>query len=116
MRIVHTTLRYPPATGGVETYVRDIVEGTRNIDAGRDVRVLTSKLRTHGPPSVLDGEFLLDDPMYVQRLHHASTPFISYPRLQALSYYLGHHQPDVVHGHGFWYQPADTAARYARKN
>lgn len=116
MRIIHTCLRYPPATGGVETYVRDIVEGTRDISVGRDIRVLTSKLRTHGPISLLNPELLLDDPMYVQRLHHASTPFISYPRLQALSYYLGHHAPDVVHGHGFWYQPADVAARYANKN
>jgi glycosyltransferase involved in cell wall biosynthesis len=115
MRIVHATLRYPPATGGVETYVRDIVEGTRNIDEGRDVRVLTSKLRTHGPLSLLDPELLLDDPLYVQRLHHVGTPFISYPRLQALAYYLEHHQPDIVHGHGFWYQPADVAARYAKK-
>jgi glycosyltransferase involved in cell wall biosynthesis len=115
MRIVHTTLRYPPATGGVETHVRDIVEGTRNIEEGRDVRVLTSKLRTHGPISLLDPELLLDDPMYIQRLHHAGTPLVSYPRLQALAYYLGHHQPDIVHGHGFWYQPADAAARYAKK-
>ncbi|MEX1112621.1 MAG: glycosyltransferase family 4 protein [Candidatus Andersenbacteria bacterium] len=113
MRIVHTTLRYPPASGGAETYVRDIVERTRDIEAGRDVRVLTSKMRTHGPISELDPGLLLDDPPYVQRLHHASTPGISYPRLQALRYYLGHHKPDIIHGYGFWYQPADTAARYA---
>ena len=116
MRIIHTCLRYPPATGGVETYVQDIVERTRNIDKGRDVRVLTSKMRTHGPISELDPNDLLDDPMYVQRLHHASTPLISYPRLQALPYYLGHHAPSIVHAYSFWYQPADVAARYARKH
>lgn len=116
MRIVHTSLRYPPATGGAENYVRDIVEHTRSVEGGRDVRVLTSKMRTHGPISELKPELLLDDPPYVQRLHHIKTPLVSYPRLQALSHYLGHHKPDVIHGHGFWYQPADTAARYARKH
>lgn len=116
MRIVHTCLRYPPASGGTETYVREIVERTRNIENKRDVRVLTSSLRTHGPVSELDPEHLLDDPIYVQRLHHAKTPLISYPRLQALSYYLGHHKPDIVHGYSFWYQPADVAARYAKRH
>lgn len=116
MRIVHTCLRYPPAIGGVETYVREVVERTRNIDAGRDVRVITSSMRTHGPISMLDPDSLLDDPPYVQRVHTNITPFISYPRLDALDYYLGHHQPDIVQAYGFWYQPADVAARYARKN
>lgn len=116
MRIVHTCLRYPPATGGVETYVEAIVKRTRNIDTGRDVRVLTSSMRTHGPISLLAPDLLLDDPIYVQRLHHAGTPFISYPRLQALSYYLAHHEPDIIHGYSFWYQPADVAARYARRH
>ena len=116
MRIVHTCLRYPPATGGVETYVNEIVKRTININEKRDVRVLTSKMRTHGPVSELNPELLLDDPIYVQRLHHANTPFISYPHLQALKYYIGHHQPDIIHGYSFWYQPADVAARFARQN
>lgn len=115
MRIIHTCLRYPPATGGVETYVKKIVERTRNIPK-RDVRVLTSKMRTHGPISELDPNLLLDDPMYVQRLHHARTPIFSYPRLQALSYYIGHHKPDILESYSFWYQPADVTARYARRH
>lgn len=118
MTIVHTCLRYPPASGGAETYVKEIVERTKNTPDGfiRDVRVLTSKMRTHGPITELDPELLLDDPVYVQRLHHIATPFISYPRLQALKYYLGHHRPDIIHGYGFWYQPADVSARYAAKH
>ncbi|PIT98548.1 MAG: hypothetical protein COT71_00015 [Candidatus Andersenbacteria bacterium CG10_big_fil_rev_8_21_14_0_10_54_11] len=115
LRIVHTSLRYPPAPGGTEDYVQQLVKGTRDVAAKRDVRVLTSALRTHHPLSPLNPKVLVDDPIYVQRLHHAGTPFISYPRLQALQYYLGHHQPDIVHGYSFWYQPADGAARYARR-
>ena len=113
MRIIHTCLRYPPASGGAENYISGIVEHTRHLP-GADVRVLTSKMRTHGPISELDPDRLTDDPPYIQRLHHAATPFISYPRLQALSYYLDHHRPDIIHAYGFWYQPADIAARYAR--
>ncbi len=116
MRIVHTCLRYPPATGGAETYIEQLVERTRNLDANRDVRVLTSGMRTHGPISYLKPEDLRDDPVYVQRLSVSKTPVFSYPRLEALSYYLGHHQPDIVQAYGFWYQPADTAARYAKKH
>ena len=127
MGIVHPPLGYPPASGGVETYVQELVTRTRYETGAAgvlqtsnpnrfDVRVLTSRLRTHGPMSELAPEQLLDDPMHVQRLHHAATPLVSYPRLQALKYYLGHHQPDIIHGHGFWYQPADVSARYARRH
>jgi glycosyltransferase involved in cell wall biosynthesis len=115
MRLVHTCLRYPPATGGVETYVQGLVEHTRQFPA-RDVRVLTSKLRTHGPISELEPSLLLQDQPFVQRLHHARTPLLSYPRLQALNYYLKHHQPHLLHSYSFWYQPADITARYAQRH
>lgn len=116
MRIIHTALRYPPATGGAETYIKEIVERTRNIDESRDVRVLTSKMRTHGPITLLNPELLMDDAAYVQRLHTSNTPGLSYPRLQALPYYLDHHKPEILESYGFWYQPADAAARYAKKH
>lgn len=116
MRIIHTALRYPPASGGAEKYIQEIVQRTRNIDEGRDVRVLTSKMRTHGPIELLDPELLMDDPAYIQRLHVSKTPKVSYPRLQALPYYIGHHKPDILEGYGFWYQPADVSARYAKKH
>lgn len=115
MRIVHTCLRYPPASGGGERYVHELVERTRHVPQ-RDVRVLTSKLRTHYPIAELNPELLLDDAPYVQRLDHAATPLVAYPRLQALNYYLGHHQPNIIHGYSFWYQPADVAARYAQRH
>ncbi|MGH9857286.1 MAG: glycosyltransferase, partial [Acidobacteriota bacterium] len=105
----------------METHVQELVTRTRHIPEDpasasvRDVRVLTSAMRTHGPITKLAPELLLDDPLYVQRLHYAATPLISYPRLQALSYYIGHHNPDILHAYSFWYQPADVAARYAQK-
>src|SRR3989344_5317829 len=116
MRIIHTALRYPPSLGGAEKYIEQIVTGTRNIEHGFDVRILSSAMRTHGPISYLDPELLTQDPIYLQRLFVAKTPFISYPRLQALPYYIGHHKPDILHSYGYWYQPADTTARYAKKH
>lgn len=115
MRIVHTCLRYPPALGGAERYIAGLVEHTRDVASGRDVRVLTSALKTHHPPTALDPALLVDDPPYVQRLAYARTPALAYPRLQALPYYLGHHDPDIVEAYAFWYQPADVAARFARR-
>jgi glycosyltransferase involved in cell wall biosynthesis len=116
MRIVHTCLRYPPALGGAENYIKDIVTQTRDIKKGRDVRVLSSQLKTHSPISTLDNKSLSQDPIYLQRLHHLKFPFISYPWLQSLPYYLKHHQPDILHSYGFWYQPADITARFAVKH
>ncbi|HSX24348.1 MAG TPA: glycosyltransferase family 4 protein [Candidatus Andersenbacteria bacterium] len=116
MRIVHTALRYPPASGGAEKYIEQLVTGTRNVQKGFDVRVLSSAMRTHGPISYLEPKLLIHDPIYLQRLFVSKTPYISYPRLQALSYYIGHHQPDILHSYGYWYQPADVTARYAKKH
>lgn len=116
MRIIHTALRYPPASGGAEKYIEQIASRTRNVEVGMDVRVLTSAMRTHGPISYLEPEFLMNDPVYVQRLFVSKTPFVSYPRLQALPYYIGHHKPDILHSYGYWYQPADVTARYAKKH
>jgi len=115
VRIVHTCLRYPPASGGVETYVQQLVERVRR-EQDHDVRVLTSKLRTHVPASLLSANQLNTDPPYVQRLLHAATPGLAYPRLQSLSHYLSHHAPDILHGYSFWYQPADVAARYSQRS
>ena len=116
MRILHTALRYPPASGGAEKYIEQLVMRTRSVENEMDVRVLTSSMRTHGPISYLDPEVLRDDKPYVQRLFVSKTPFLSYPRLQALKYYIGHHKPDRVHSYGYWYQPADVTARYAKKH
>lgn len=116
MRILHTALRYPPATGGAEVYIQNIASRTRNVEQGRDVRVLSSAMRTHGPVTILEPSSLRSDPIYLQRLFASQTPLVSYPRLQALSYYIGHHNPDILESYGFWYQPADVSARYAKKH
>ncbi len=111
MKIVHTLLRYPPATGGVEEYTRELVERLRGY--GEDVTVETTTLKTHHPPSVLPP--VTTDPPYVHR--HAAQTFdaIGYPIPQGLREELSSLPMDILHAHAFWYAPADIAARVAKK-
>ncbi len=110
MKIVHTLLRYPPSTGGVEDYTQAIVE--RLIRNGEDVRVETTNLKTHHPPTILDP--LPEDPPYVHR-HEAKTfDSVGYPIPVNLKDELDTMDFDIIHGHAFWYAPADIAARVAK--
>lgn len=111
MKIVHTLLRYPPATGGVEQYTHDLVEKLRA--RGEDVRVETTFLKTHHPPTLLPAP--VDDPPHVHR--HAAHSFdaIGYPIPEGLKEELGTLPMDILHAHGFWYAPADISARIAHK-
>lgn len=111
MKIVHTLLRYPPSSGGVEEYTHELVERLRSL--GEEVRVETTNLRTHHPPSLLDP--LPADPPYVHR-HEAQTfDAVSYPIPKGLKEELEELPMDILHAHGFWYAPADIAARVAQK-
>lgn len=111
MKIVHTSLRYPPATGGVEDYTKELVERLRV--NGDDVCVETTNLKTHHPPTVLDP--LPIDPDYVHRHNARTFSAISYPIPVNLKEELQTMEMDILHAHAFWYAPADIAARAARR-
>jgi glycosyltransferase involved in cell wall biosynthesis len=111
MKIVHTLLRYPPATGGVEEYTRELVERLRADE--EDVRVETTSLKTHHPPTTLADP--LHDPPYVHR-HEAHTfDAVGYPIPYGLKEELLGLPMDILHAHAFWYAPADIAARVAKR-
>jgi|GEM_PF-1223686 glycosyltransferase involved in cell wall biosynthesis len=110
MKIVHTLLRYPPATGGVEDYAKELVERLRT--KGDDVLVETTNLKIHHPPTVFDP--LPVDPPYVHR-HDAHTfDSVGYPIPVNLKEELQQMEMDILHAHAFWYAPADIAARVAK--
>lgn len=111
MRIAHVTLRYPPASGGVEDYVQNLVERVRVL--GDDVTVETTNLRTHHPATPLDPPPA--DPPYVHRHPVRTFGPIAYPIPRSLYYSLRTTHYSLVHAHGFWYAPADIAARAARR-
>ncbi|TSC71907.1 MAG: group 1 glycosyl transferase [Parcubacteria group bacterium Gr01-1014_38] len=111
MRITHVTLRYPPASGGVEEYVYNLVERLRALND--DVTVETTALRTHHPATLLASP--LADPPYVHR--HAVRTFrrFAYPLPRSLRSSLLTAHTKIIHAHGFWYAPADIAARIAQR-
>lgn len=111
MRITHVTLRYPPASGGVEDYAKNLVERLRA--SGDDVTVETTNLRTHHPARFLDGP--LNDPLYVRRHPVRTLGPIAYPIPRVLYSQLSTLHSQLIHAHGFWYAPADIAARAARR-
>lgn len=111
MRISQVTLRYPPASGGVEDYVHTLVERLRA--AGEDVSVETTALRTHHPATYLDEP--LDDPPHVHRHPVRTFRRFAYPVPRGLNSTLETQHSECIHAHGFWYAPADIAARVAHK-
>lgn len=109
MRSTHVTLRYPPASGGVEDYVWNLVERLRQ--AGDDATVETTALRTHHPATDLERPFA--DPPHVRRHETRTFRYLAYPFPRSLRSTLMKTPTDIIHGHGFWYAPADLAARVA---
>ncbi len=112
VKVAHVTLRYPPASGGVEDYVQNLVERLRA--DGDDVSVETTGLRTHHPATYLQSP-LNDDPPYVRRHPVRTLGPIAYPIPKTLHSQLSTFNSDIIHAHGFWYAPADIAARVARR-
>lgn len=122
MRVVHTFIKYPPAIGGHEKYVQELVEGLRS--RGIDARVVTSTLRQHllsrsnnrfgrlvdrltrGTARRQDG-LLLDAPydvvngVPVTRLS-PERPLTRRVVLEGLRAALIELRPDVLHAHDIW--------------
>lgn len=111
MNVVHTLLRYPPASGGVEEYTRELVERLRAL--GEDVSVETTNLKIHHPPALLDP--VPNDPPYVHRHPARTYDVVGYPIPEGLKEELMDMPMDILHAHAFWYAPADIAARVAQR-
>lgn len=102
MRVVHTVPGFPPAPGGVETYVGGLCRGLAA--EGAEVEVLTAR----GGPG--DGRRLR-----VRRLRAFTVPGVrGYPLLPGLPAALLRAEADVVHGHALHFFTADAAAAASR--
>ena len=125
MRVVHTFVKYPPAIGGHELYVQQLVEGLRA--RGHDARVLTSSLRVHAhsgtrapglhrwlrrargirPRAEIDGYELLEAPfdevggVPVTRLKPV-LPVTRRVELQGFAQALRALEPELIHAHDIW--------------
>ncbi len=134
MRIVHTFIKYPPAIGGHERYVQDLVEGLRG--RGYDARVVTSTLRKHiasrKRPRLLrrldalrgsggaNAELFLDGPyaevngVPVTRLP-PRLPLSRKIELKGLRETLLAMKPDVIHAHDIWRDSFEVSIDVARE-
>ncbi len=115
MRVVHTAIRYPPALGGVESYVADLCAGLHR--HGHEVRVYTSDLAQHQRAVRLPGAVprRVNRGVRIRRLPALYLPGIAgHPLLPALPELLLRAPADIIHGHCFYYCTADCPAAVAR--
>lgn len=113
MKILHATIRYYPALGGVEEYVQRISEGL--VKAGNSVTVCTSDLAQHtgklvrvnaGPGEVNGVRVIRRSALPIKMRHYSVMPFL--PAV------LFKEQADIVHGHCFMSFPMDAACCVSR--
>ncbi len=115
MRIAHCSLRYFPALGGVEEYVRALCEGLAG--NGHAVHLYTSDLEQHAQKMRLQEyspEATLSE-VCVSRLRATYVPGLQgYPLLGALPLKLAREAADIIHGHCFYYCTGDISSVIAR--
>lgn len=112
MNIIQTCIRYPPATGGAEEYVKNISEEL--VRRGHMVTVYTSTLknqwtgeRLEQVPEMIHGVRVIR----CMTLHWKKFP---YPVLPALPLRLLFKKADIIHAHGMFSFPADCATIIAK--
>lgn len=114
MKIIQNTIRYYPALGGVEEYVKRLSEGLVLI--GHKVYVFTSNLAQHtNSLSKLTGlcneningvKVIREYTLPLRMRHYSIMPFMPINMLGK--------KADIIHGHCFMSFPADVAGLVAR--
>ena len=113
MKIVHATITYPPALGGLDRYVKETAEGL--VHRGHKVVVVTSDLEqpfSRRRLAVADHA----DAAEVHRLHALRIPRIGFPFAPAMGRVIQRSGADVIHAHCVFHSSAYYAWRAARRN
>lgn len=100
--VLHSSLRYPPALGGVEAYVRDIVQ-----HASVPQRVVTSDLADHLSWTLLGAAGVADRPRHVRTLNAVPLLGRGYPWLRGLAESFRAADVGIIHGHAMYYSTFD---------
>lgn len=110
LKIITTSLRYPPAPGGAEKVAEQVTLGM--VRKGHQVKVYTSNLKCHSTPEVswLKPWEYRDDPPYVTRCRASYFDQVPYPYMHGMfGKILKEKKGDLIHAHNFYYYPADLA-------
>ncbi|MGO9902907.1 MAG: glycosyltransferase family 4 protein [Solirubrobacteraceae bacterium] len=114
MHVVYSCVRFPPARGGVESYVELMADVMAEND--HQVGVVTSRFSQHLPGSrreLAPDEMSADarKPYPVIRLeHHALRTLDAYPFSLRAPSVIASLQPSLIHAHCFYYASVDAAA------
>ncbi len=115
LKIITTSLRYPPAPGGAEKMAEELV--LRLVEKGHNVKVYTSNLKCHNLPNAswLKPWEYRDDPEYVKRLAGVYFDQFPYPYIKGMfSRLFREKKADLIHAHSFYYYPADISKLVSR--
>ena len=112
MRIVNTCIRYPPALGGAEDYVKFISEGMA--ERGHKVTVYTTDLKDHSTGEKLYSGKEIMNGVRVIRLKSFMPPKLGYPIIPSLPFHLMREKTDIINAHGIYYFTADVSAIIAK--
>lgn len=114
LRIVHVFFKYPPAIGGQELYVQQLVEGLHA--RGFDAHVVTSDLRVHRDGGErLDATYDIVNDIPVTRLR-PEEPVTSAVVIPFLREALIALEPDLVHAHDMIRDSTRVAIDFAREH
>ena len=113
MRVLHATVRYYPALGGVEEYVKRIAEWLSSHN--HDVCVYTSDLLRHTDKlvktqfrnEILNGVRIIREYTLPLKLRH-------YSLMPRMPFDILREKADLIHGHCFMSFPLDVASVVAR--
>ncbi len=111
MKIVHSILRYYPAMGGVEEYLRRLLEGLAK--RGHEIKVFTSNLKYERKGQLGDERTLING-VRVKRYNPAWLKPKGYIAIPGLFRALYKEEADIIHGHSYMHFPADIAMLISR--
>lgn len=112
MKILHAVLRYYPAMGGVEEYLRQLLEGLA--DRGHELQILTSTLR-YERCGRLDQALPVVGGVKVRRYAPFPLKPKGYVVIPGLVTDLCRAEAQIIHGHAYMHFPADAACWAARR-
>jgi glycosyltransferase involved in cell wall biosynthesis len=108
MKVLMTAIRYPPAPGGAEDHVHEVVNHL--VERGHEVVVYTSDMwKEHPFERMTEPADVVDGVPVVRKRTFQMTSAIHYPFMPGMNEMLGV-PADVVHSHSFGYYHTNIAA------